>query len=154
MQHKAAFLSTHNEWSTPQGFFDAWNGRFQFDMDVAATAENAKVPEFYTIKDDALTKRWLGNVSCNPPYGRTIGDWVEKAYRESRLGAVVVLLIPARTETQWWHGFVTKAAEIHFVAGRLRFGGSKQNAPFPSCVVVFDRFHEGDPDVYWGGLPQ
>ena len=153
MQHKAAFSSAKHDWETPQAFFDQWNERYQFELDAAASPKNAKVGNYFTEEDDALTQHWKGTVWCNPPYGRQIGQWVKKAYEESQRGAVVVLLIPARTETRWWHEYVTKAIEIHFVKGRIQFGNSGGNAPFPSCVVVFAKWGTSEPRVFWGIQP-
>jgi len=87
-----------------------------------------------------------GNVFCNPPYGRELGKWVEKAYNESRKGACVVMLIPARTDTRWFHDFILGRAEIRFLRGRLKFGGSKNSAPFPSMVVVFGKENRNGKD--------
>lgn len=80
------------------------------------------------------------NVFCNPPYGREIGKWVEKAYQTNKeSGDLVVMLLPARTDTKWFHDFIYKKAEIRFVKGRLKFGGSKSGAPFPSMVVIYKK---------------
>ncbi len=125
------------EWSTPQWFFDLLNTGFGFELDVCATAENAKCTRFFTKEDDALKQEWRGVCWMNPPYGRGIGAWVKKAYESSREGATVVCLIPARTDTAAWHDYVIPHGEIHFVRGRLQFGAAKANAPFPCAVVVF-----------------
>ncbi len=85
---------------------------------------------------DGLALTWLGTCWMNPPYGRKIGQWVRKAYESSLLGATVVCLLPARTDTAWWHDYVVKG-EIRFLRGRLKFGGQKNSAPFPSAVVVY-----------------
>ena len=137
MQHTAAFSSASEEWATPQEFYDAWNAVYQFDLDAAATDANAKAPRYFTKDTDGLTQPWHGAVWCNPPYGRGIDKWIQKGYMAARNGATVVMLIPARTDTRWWHDYVARAAEIHFIKGRLKFGGHHWNAPFPSCVVVF-----------------
>ena len=79
---------------------------------------------------------WRGVCWMNPPYGRTIGNWMKKAYESSLEGATVVCLVPARTDTGWWHNYAMKG-DIEFIKGRLKFGGSKNSAPFPSAVVVF-----------------
>ena len=153
MKHVAAFSSASEEWATPQDLYDAWNAEYRFDLDVAATPDNAKAPRYYTIADDGLSQPWEGTVWCNPPYGRGIGKWIQKAYDTSRDGsATVVMLIPARTDTRWWHDYVAKAYEIHLVKGRLKFGGSAMNAPFPSCVVVFSAEGE-NATFYHGGRP-
>ena len=73
---------------------------------------------------------------CNPPYGREISKWVEKAYSENKKGVLVVLLLPARTDTKWFHEYIYKKHEIRFIKGRLKFNDGKKSAPFPSMVVV------------------
>lgn len=126
---------TH-EWETPPDFFAALDAEFGFTLDAAANADNAKCLRYYD--NFGLALPWEGVVFCNPPYGTQIGKWVEKGHQEARKGATVVMLIPARTETAWFQSYVFGgASEIYFVSGRLRFSGSKVNAPFPSCVVVF-----------------
>lgn len=154
MQHTAAFSSERHDWETPQDFFDAWNREYNFTLDAAASPDNAKVDSYFTKEDDALSQDWPGVVWCNPPYGRKIGTWVEKAYRESLKGATVVMLIPARTETRWWHRYVKNARWIYFMKGRLKFSGSGSNAPFPSAVVVFTPGANPYPvRVLWGNTP-
>lgn len=136
--NKALLSSKTGEWATPQAFFDLWNEKYHFTLDPAATAENAKCPKFYTKEDDGLSKNWGGEIVwCNPPYGREIGKWVRKGYEESK-DAAVVMLLPARTDTTWFHDYCMKG-RITFVRGRLKFGGSWNAAPFPSMVVEFDR---------------
>lgn len=143
------FTSTTDQWPTPQPFFDALDAEFGFDLDPCASPDNAKCERFFTEADDGLTQRWEGVVFMNPPYGRQIGKWVAKAHDASRLGATVVCLIPARTDTTYWHDHVMEADEIRLVRGRLHFDNqrhqddrasgkaSAHNAPFPSAVVVF-----------------
>lgn len=128
------FSSKTDEWETPQELFDELEKEFGFDTDVCANPVNAKCARFFTKKQDGLTQEWTGVCWCNPPYGRQIGKWVQKA-AESK--ATVVMLIPARTDTKWFHDFCLPFAEIRFLKGRVRFGGSKNNAPFPSMVVIF-----------------
>jgi len=130
------FSSATDLWATPQEFFDEWNAKYHFNLDVCATADNAKCERFFTVADDGLRQPWLGNVWMNPPYGRTIGEWVRKAYFSARAGATVVCLLPARTDTAWWHDYCM-FGDITFIRGRLKFGGNKNSAPFPSAVVVF-----------------
>ena len=134
--------SKSNEWETPKGFFKKYNDIFNFDIDVASTDENHLVDKYWTIEDDALSKDWSG-MTCwmNPPYGREIGKFVKKAYEESLKGATVVCLIPSRTDTAWWHEYVLKG-EIEFIRGRLKFGDSKNSAPFPSMLVVFGKVED------------
>jgi len=124
-------------WATPQAFFDQCAERFgPFDLDVCATPENAKCARFFTETEDGLSKPWSGVCWMNPPYGRAISKWMQKAYTSSLAGATVVCLVPARTDTVWWHDFAAKG-EVEFIRGRLKFGGSKNSAPFPSALVVF-----------------
>lgn len=130
------FSSATDLWTTPQETFDALHEEFEFNTDVCATVENAKCRHFYTVDDDGLSQAWVGSCWMNPPYGRTIKAWMKKAYLESRKGATVVCLVPARTDTAWWHDYAAKG-EIRFIRGRLKFGGHKNSAPFPSAVVVF-----------------
>lgn len=138
MKHVAAFSSADQTWETPQRFFDAMDAEFGFTLDAAASPENAKCPAYLTDADNALAHQWRGSVWVNPPYGPGIGKWVAKGYHEAQSrGGPVVLLIPARTETRWWHEYVMRAAEVRLIRGRMRFGGCRINAPFPSCVVIF-----------------
>lgn len=124
-------------WSTPQAFFDSLNAEFGFNLDVCALPENTKCSRFYSPADDGLSQPWKGTCWCNPPYGREISKWVRKAHESAQDGATVVCLLPARTDTAWWHDYVAKAADIRFIRGRLKFGNATHNAPFPSAVVVF-----------------
>lgn len=137
MINNGLFSSNTCEWETPQDFFDTWNARFNFTLDVCATKQNAKCEKFFTKEDDALTKEWKGVLWMNPPYGREIKAWIKKAYETAQAGdGTVVCLLPARTDTAWWHDYCMKG-EVTFIRGRLKFGGSKNSAPFPSAVVVF-----------------
>lgn len=134
------FSSNSNEWATPQDFYDKLNAQFHFTLDPCATKENAKCAKYYTIAEDGLLQDWGGEcVFCNPPYGRDIAKWVEKAYKESRKpNTKIVMLIPARTDTIYWHQWVfPHARDIVFIRGRLKFGNSKTSAPFPSALVEF-----------------
>ena len=137
MINNALFTSNSDEWATPQDIFDKLNCEFQFDLDPCATAENHKTDLYFTAEQDGLKQNWGGRrVFCNPPYSK-IDKWVEKAYRESRQDhTIVVLLIPARTDTKYFHNFIYNRAEIRFVRGRLKFGQSKNSAPFPSMIVI------------------
>ena len=133
------YSSKSNEWSTPQNLFDELNDEFNFTLDPCATDENAKCSKYFTIEDNGLSKDWSNDVVfMNPPYGREIKQWIKKAYEESLNGATVVCLIPARTDTTYWHDFIfDKANDIRFLRGRLKFGNSKNSAPFPSAIVVY-----------------
>ena len=136
---KVLFSSKTDQWATPQSFFDSLNDEFHFDLDPCADVNNHKAELYFTKEDDGLSKDWSGHrVFCNPPYGRTIGKWVEKAFEEgTKKNTLVVLLIPARTDTSYFHDYIYNRAEIRFVPGRLKFGDSSTGAPFPSMVVIF-----------------
>jgi len=132
------FSSSTDQWSTPQAFFNDWSKLFAFTLDVCADASNAKCARYFTREDDGLRQDWAPEVCwMNPPYGREIGRWVRKAYEESRKGATVVCLLPARTDTAWWHDYVIEHAQVAFIRGRIKFGDAKSGAPFPSAVAVF-----------------
>ena len=134
------FSSATDMWATPQDFFDKLNQEFDFNLDPCAIESNAKCSKYFTPEVNGLNQSWGGyRVFCNPPYGKQIYDWVQKCYNESRKpGPLVVSLIPARTDTKYFHEFIYhKAKEIRFIRGRLKFGGSKNAAPFPSMVVIF-----------------
>lgn len=133
---KTMFSSETDMWSTPQDLFDKLNAKFRFETDVCATDANTKCKKWFTSVEDGLAQAWSGSCWMNPPYGREIGAWIEKAYRSGRHGATVVCLVPARTDTKWWHDYCTKG-EVTYLKGRLKFGNAKSCAPFPSAVVVF-----------------
>ena len=138
---KVMFSSKSDEWETPQSFFNKLNKTYKFTLDPCSTSQSAKCEKYYTLEDNGLSKSWKDEiVFVNPPYGK-IKDWVKKAHDESiNNGAVVVMLIPARTDTRYWHDYIMEEADsIYFVKGRLKFGNSPNSAPFPSAVVVFDR---------------
>lgn len=129
------YASSSSEWTTPQPLFNSLDKIFHFTLDAAATADNAKCAKFYTAKQDALAQEWRGVVWCNPPYGRGLGRWVEKAC-ESR--ATVVMLLPAYTANAWWHEFVVPRGEVILLRGRVQYGGIAF-APFSSAIVIFRR---------------
>lgn len=138
MNTNLMFSSVTDMWETPQAFFDELDEEFHFTLDVAAVKDNAKCENFYTPEMDGLSLPWTGSVWCNPPYGRQIGKWVKKACLSADTqSATVVMLLPARTDTAWFHNWVYPYAEIRFIKGRLKFGGSQNSAPFPSMVAVF-----------------
>ena len=136
---EAMFSSKSNEWGTPQTFFDELDKQYMFTLDPCSTASNAKCRMYFTEDTNGLEQNWEGHsVFMNPPYGREISKWIKKAYEESRKDNTrVVCLIPARTDTKYWHEYCMKADMIFFVRGRLKFGDSKNSAPFPSAVIVF-----------------
>jgi site-specific DNA-methyltransferase (adenine-specific) len=134
------FSSETDLWNTPQYFYDILNEEFNFTLDPCTNGTNAKCTKYFTKEDDGLIQDWSDEVVfMNPPYGRVLADWMQKAYDESQKGATVVCLIPARTDTRYWHDYVMKAKEVRLVKGRLKFGDSKNSAPFPSAVVVFEK---------------
>lgn len=131
------FSSETDLWATPQTFFNELNKEFNFTLDPCATADNAKCKKYYTIEDDGLSKDWSTDiVFMNPPYGKVISKWVKKAYESN---TTVVCLLPARTDTQWFHDYIYNKSEIRFIKGRLKFGNSKNSAPFPSMIVIYKR---------------
>jgi len=132
--HKVMFSSASDKWETPQATFDALNNEFGFTLDVCASEQMAKCLRYYS--EGSLSRTWTGICWMNPPYGREIGKWIEKAYNSAREGATVVCLLPSRTDTRWWHDYCMKG-EIRFLRGRLKFGNAKHGAPFPSVVVIF-----------------
>lgn len=131
------FSSETDNWSTPQDLFDHWNSVYSFELDVCASPDNAKCEAYFTKEQDGLSQDWSNKVCwMNPPYGREISKWMKKAYESKQQGATVVCLVPARTDTAWWHDYAAKGA-VHFLRGRLKFGNSKNSAPFPSAIIVF-----------------
>ena len=136
------FSSAKQDWTTPRWLFAQLDAEFGFEIDAAASAENALCDRFFTEEDDALQQDWRGRTFSNPPYDR-VAKFVEYGWREcyERGNAdLVVFVVASRTGTQWWQKFANHGAEIRFIEGRLRFGGSTNSAPFDSAVLVFDRF--------------
>lgn len=135
---KGLFTSRTEEWETPEYVFSALNAKFLFQVDVCATSKNAKCKVYFDKSVNGLQREW-SPFRCwmNPPYGKNISKWMKKAFEESQRGALVVCLIPSRTDTKWWHDWVMRASEIQFVTGRISFGNEKQSAPFPSCIVIY-----------------
>ena len=133
--NKILFSSNKEDWETPQDLFNELNKEFNFTVDVASSKENHKCNRYYTEKDNGLKQNWDNEIVwCNPPYGRKIGDWVKKA---SESKTTVVMLLPARTDTKWFHEYIYNKAEVRFIKGRLKFGNSVNSAPFPSMIVIF-----------------
>lgn len=120
-------MSLRSDWATPAGLYTELNEEFKFSFDPCPTN-----PQY-----DGLSANWGMRNFCNPPYGRQITAWIKKGYEESLKGKLVVFLLPSRTDTQWFHNYIMKADEIRFIKGRLKFGGAKNSAPFPSCIAVF-----------------
>lgn len=127
-----------DRWASPDAVFQTANAEFGFTLDACALPENAKCSAFFTPDDDGLLQPWQGVVWCNPPYGNRISDWVQKAFREAHNGVKTVMLLPSKTDVLWFHNWVLGKAEIRFLKGRLRFGGSKHGAPFASMLVIFN----------------
>lgn len=141
MNTKALFSSQRSDWETPQDLFERLDEEFHFTLDPVASEECHKCSRFFTEKQDGLLQPWTGErVFCNPPYGRKIGDWAKKACEEAQNpDTIVVMLLPARTDTRWFHRYIYGKAEIRFLKGRLKFGKAKNSAPFPSMVVIWER---------------
>ena len=132
------YTSATAEWATPPALFNELDAVFGFDVDVCATHDNAKCDQYFTEEEDGLTQDWSERICfMNPPYGTVIGQWVEKAYTESKRGATVVCLLPARTDTGWFQKWCSKAQCQLFLRGRVKFGDGQNSAPFPSVIVVF-----------------
>lgn len=147
MVNEGLMSSEKNYWETPQDFFEDLNKDYDFSFDLAASKDNSKCENFFCEEDDSLTKPWhelKGNLFLNPPYGRELKKWVKKAYEESlkKTDGCIVLLIPARTDTSYWHDFIFGKAQIKFLRGRLKFelnGEAKDSAPFPSAIVIYGK---------------
>lgn len=142
------FSSEKQDFSTPQLLFNQLNNEFDFDLDVCAHEGNKKLDNYYSEEDNALEQPWKYSSFCNPPYKRGVQDkFIEKAYIESLKGSRVVCLIPSRTDTKSWNNYVMKAEEIRFIKGRLKFSDSKNAAPFPSAIVIFNNHNNKYPKV-------
>lgn len=132
------FSSKRLDWTTPVDLFNKLDSIYYFDLDAAASEENALCNFFYTEETNGLAHSWAGKrVWCNPPYGREIRAWTRKAAAESLQATLIVMLVPARTDTIWWHE-VIKTARVVYLKGRLKFGGQKNAAPFPSALLIWD----------------
>ena len=144
MNTEVMFSSKKDDWETPQTLFDKMNAIYNFSYDLAASDDNAKCEHYFTKEDDSLATDWTaidGNLWLNPPYGRDLKRWIKKAYESSlnRQG-VIVVLIPSRTDTSYWHDYIFNKANIEFLRGRLKFevgGVAGQSAPFPSAMITF-----------------
>jgi len=137
------FSSQRQSWETPWPLFNELNKEFQFTLDAAASKENTKCEHYITKEMDSLSQSWNdlslgGSVWLNPPYGRSIGSWIEKASIESSIGCSVVVLTFCRTDTKWWNRYAMRAAEIRLIPGRIKFVGANSSAPAPSCLLIFD----------------
>lgn len=136
------FSSKTEMWATPQDLFNTIDSKYNFNLDVCAIHENAKCKNYFTPEIDGLSQSWEGNCWMNPPYGKEIYKWIEKAYVESieNKKCLVVALLPARVDTKWFHNFIynKKNVKVEFLKGRVKFGDAKNSAPFPSMIVVFN----------------
>lgn len=151
MINKALFTSNKEDWETPQDFYDRLNAKYHFKWDLAASDDNAKCSCYFTRDDNSLEQDWeglSGNLFLNPPYGRELKLWVKKAATTGLKDKQnLVMLIPSRTDTSYWHDYIFNHAEIKFLRGRLKFevdGVSGDSAPFPSAVVIYTG--DGDND--------
>lgn len=129
--------STSEEWETPMEVFNPLNKEFCFETDLAALPHNAKCGKFFTPVMDALKQEWQGICWMNPPYGSQLRQWMRKACESAARGATIVCLVPARTDTLWWHDYVLPHAEVRYLRGRLKFSGASNSATFPSAIVIF-----------------
>ena len=137
------FSSKDDSWETPPSLFNILDMEFNFTLDPCCTKQTAKCKKFFTKEEDGLIQDWSKDiVFVNPPYGREIGKWVEKSYNETKKGAKIVMLIPSRTDTKWFHDFIYNKAEIRFLKGRIRFLQNKKElnaAPFPTMLIIFNK---------------
>lgn len=124
------------DWETPIEFFKDLDKEFHFTLDPAASEWNAKCQKYYTEKENGLKQPWSGNVWLNPPYGTALNDWADKVISERDNCEVIVMLVPARTDTQWFRRLLDAGAEVRFITGRIKYEGSKANAPFPSILII------------------
>lgn len=141
------FDSAKQAWATPIDLFNRLNKEYNFDCDLAADSSNAKCKKYYDEANNGLIQKWTGSCWLNPPYGSKsskLVDWVKKSFKESQDGSCqVVMLIPARTNTKWWHEYCMKAKEIRFICGRPKFGDATHGLPQPLALIVFGR-HDGE----------
>ena len=145
------FSSDKTEWETPQWLFDKLDDEFGFTLDVCADAHNAKCRDYISPQQDAFKRIWKGACWMNPPYGRGIGRWLDRAYDMAQAGhCTVVCLVPARTDTKWWWR-TARWGEVRFIMGRIKFVGAESGAPFPSAVVIFRKNHQDwmANTIYW-----
>jgi site-specific DNA-methyltransferase (adenine-specific) len=155
MPRKATQTSNSVEYPTPGNFFSRLNNIFHFELDVCATHKNAKCPRYFTKQQNGLKQRWndAATVWMNPPYGKGLCNWMQKAYEESRNGCVIVCLVPVRSDTKWWHHWVEGKAQVFYVKGRLRFDGADYPAPFPSAIVIYGLEFSANLTHHAAGLP-
>lgn len=139
MLNESAYMSEKMDWGTPIKLFDRLNQYFKFTLDPCCSEENKKCDKYYTVKENGLIQDWGKNIVwMNPPYGKELKFWMEKAYNESLKGATVVCLVPSRTDTQWFHNWAYGKGDLVFLNRRLDFEGSTNKAPFPSMLVIYN----------------
>ncbi len=126
MINKGLFSSASQHWATPQELYEELDKEFHFNDDPCPLHG-----------EGGLSRSWGSRTFVNPPYGKEISEWLFHAYCQAKWGKTIVCLVPSRTDTKWWHYYCMKADEIRFLRGRLKFGGSKNSAPFPSAIVIF-----------------
>lgn len=132
----------NDEWRTPTELFKALDAEFHFTLDPCATDQNHKCKKYFTKEDDGLKQDWDGEtVFCNPPYGRNTKAWVEKCYN-TKTDTAVVMLIPSRTETGYFHDYILGKGEIRFIRGRLHYNDAKNTAPWGSMIVIYRPGHK------------
>lgn len=141
--HEVLFSSKDKTWETPSLLFETLNTEFNFTLDPCCVKETAKCSKYYTPQENGLIQDWSGEtIFVNPPYGREIIQWVTKANEEAKKGTTIVMLLPARTDTRWFHDWVYGHADLRFIRGRLAFllnGKAHGKAPFPSIIVIFNQ---------------
>ena len=128
------------DWETPNDLFRVLDDEFHFVWDLAAGAHNSKVPNgsFFSEESSAFDHDWpRGPCWLNPPYGKGMNEWADRILEQTKLGTTVVMLIPVRSSTKWWHKLVPHASEVRLMKGRIQFVGADRRAPFPTCVIVF-----------------
>lgn len=131
------FSSVRMDWATPDDLYRRLHRLYRFNLDAAASAENAKCRRFYSLEHCGLKASWQGaRVWCNPPYGRELPKWVDKAILEAPGADLIVMLVPSRTDTRWWHRAIKTARPV-FLEGRLKFKGAAHAAPFPSALLIW-----------------
>lgn len=152
MNSEIMFSSKSDEYSTPSDFYNHLDNLFEFVFDLACSKENCKTADGFTKEENALDQDWFqitedcikegktGWLWLNPPYSMC-REFADKCYSEMLLGAKIIMLVPSRTDTKWFHDFIYKkeGIEIEFIKGRLKFGDSKNSAPFPSMLIKFER---------------
>ena len=133
------FKSKSHEYETPDSIFEPLNYEFQFTLDVAANSLNTKCVRFFSVDCDGLSQGWGNNICwMNPPFGRQMKKWVEKAYKSYLNGATVVCLLPVRSNTVWWHQYCMRSTEIRLIKGEVKFKGNENGLWLPLCIIVFN----------------